>query len=269
MASIRKSCISRILARVSSLPLILFGFACVISMGSRERTSPLTPQHQKSKTENIEVELNPMQIGGTAWQFQLTVTNNGTIPVFMLTEPGRVNGSTGGYFNLDESCVLVLDISLLLYPPPTFPLAFKHTRGVLNRLPPWSKDTQIISIPFPTYETVPPYRVEPRELDPSKIHSVRANVGILPDEKGIQDLLTGKERIGLYVNGFEVLKRGAFKDKHLYEAQAIVSSPFVKIDSPTGNAPDRLSVEVCPLNPDPLYDRQKILKRLAKILNQC
>ena len=84
--------------------------------------------------------------------------------------------------------------------------------------------TEKVIVTFPTRGSAPPYDVNAGEIIPSAIRSVRAKVGVLPDEKGVRDFLRKKETIGPYATGLEVLVTGAFKGKHLQDVQKLITA---------------------------------------------
>jgi hypothetical protein len=150
--------------------------------------------------------------------------NTGKEAVFVLSDPIRANGSVGPYLSLSEESS-TLGVSIRFYPPPDFDLPSNQTRLTLRRLPAGGVFTEEIVIPFPTHQNAPTYALDVKEITPSAIRSVRASVGVLPDEEGIQDFLRRKEKIGPYATGLEILHKGEFKGKHLHEVQRVINTP--------------------------------------------
>lgn len=195
---------------------------CAETYGGTSLERP--PQPKGPLIEDVQVDFTLLRREAGRWEFLLTTRNTGKEAVFVLSDPVRANGSAGPYINLAEESS-TLGISICFYPPPDFDLPTNQTRLTLKRLPAGGVFTEEIVILFPTHQSAPPYDLDVKEITPSAIRFVRAKVGILPDEEGVQDFLRRKEKIGPYATGLEKLNKGAFKGKHLYELQRIITAP--------------------------------------------
>jgi hypothetical protein len=189
-------------------------------------------QADKSSS-GIEVRLRPIRLLPEQWEFELSTYNSGSQAVFIMTEPVRSNGTKGSYFTLDPQDPAILNVSVQLYGIPDYSIYSNQTRVKLKRLEPGGKHLEQITVSFPAKETSPPYKgLEFEKIDRSKVREVRAVIGILLDEEGIQDFLRSKEGIGPYARGTELVDKGPLKGKSLYEVQQIIRTPTIKLMAP-------------------------------------
>ena len=206
--------------------LIVFG-AVVLSAKQVE------PLHQQPvTTSHVEVRLQIVQLLRERWEFELSAHNLGSEPVFIMTAPIMSNGSRGSYFVLDPEDPSILNISVRLHPPPNYCIYSNRTQLTLKQLAPGATHVEQITLAFPAKETSPPYKSPEFEtLDRGKIRSVRAAVGLLPDDEGIRDFLRRKQGRGIEPNasGLELVQEGPHKGKSLYEIQEILCTPTLKL----------------------------------------
>lgn len=191
------------------------------------------PLHQQQVTaSHIEVRVRILQRLNERWEFELSVHNPGSEPVFIMTAPMRSNGSRGSYFALDPQDPSILNISVRLYPPPNYCIYSNLTQVTLKQLDPGSTHLEHITLTFPAKETSPPYKSPEFEtLDRGKIRAVRAAVGLLPDDEGTRDFLLRKQGRGIEpdAGGHELVQKGPHKGKSLYEVQEILWTPTLKL----------------------------------------
>lgn len=216
----RKKIISSVV--ISLVALTIFGgpilFARQVELQSDDKA-----------TGGVEIKVRLVRKLSEMWEFEVSAHNSGSEDVFIVTEPVRSNGSRGGYFSLDPQDPSILDIGILLYPPPGYSIYSNQTRLTLKRLNPGATHLEQLIVSFPARETSPPYKgLEFEALDNAKLRGVRAAIGILPDDEGIRHFLNRKQGIGPYVAGIELVESGPHKGKSLYEVQTIVRTPTVE-----------------------------------------
>ena len=180
-------------------------------------------------TRSVAVNLRLLRVLAESWEFELRTQNSGNQAVFIMTEAVRSNGSRGAYLTLNPQDPSILDIGIQFYSVPGYSIYANQTRVTLKRLAPGTSHVERIIVPFSAHETSPPYKgLEYQSFDRSKLHAVRAAVGMLPDDEGIRDFLRRKEGIGPYASGLELVVNGRLKGKSLYEIQEIIQSPTIK-----------------------------------------
>lgn len=212
-----------------SLSLIALASSSWATLYSKEEVG-LVHQDEAAITRDVKTSLCLLRMLPDRWEFELNAQNTGSQSVFIMTEPVRSNGSKGSYLTLNQSDPSILEIGIQLYPSPSYSLYSNQTHVRLKRLEPGGQYIEQLIVPFPSQETSPPYKgLEHEMIDKSKVRSARAAIGILPDEEGIQDILRRKEGIGVYAGGLEIIERGSFKGKQLYEVQAIIRTPAIKL----------------------------------------
>jgi hypothetical protein len=179
----------------------------------------------ESTTHGVEVSLRVVRMLPDRWEFELLAHNTRSQAVFILTEPVRTGGSKGSYFTLDPQDASVLDVAVQLYPPPNYCIYANLAGVTLKRLDRGATHVDPIILSFPAKETSPPYKGWGYEtLDKSTLRTVRAAIGILPDDEGVRDFLRCKEGIGPYARGNELLENGPHTGQTLYEAQELSST---------------------------------------------
>lgn len=190
----------------------------------------LIRQHEAPITGDVKVSLRLLRMLPDKWELELRTQNTGSRSVFIMTEPVRSNGSKGAYLALDQSDPTVLEIGAQLYSLPSYSLYSNHARVKLKRLEPGAERLEQLTVSFPSQETSPPYKgLENEVIDKSKVRSLRAAVGVLPDEEGIQDFLRRKAGMGAYAGGLEIVERGSFKGKQLCEVQEVIRTQTIKL----------------------------------------
>jgi hypothetical protein len=185
---------------------------------------------ENSKVSDVHVTLRVLEARSQSLRLELKVHNAGEQPVFVMTDPTRSDGSRGIYVSVDKDDPTVLEINIRLYPRPTYFLYSNAARVRLERIEPNSSYAERYSMNIPTEETMPPYgeSLGRNRIDHKVIRSIKATVGILPDEAGIRDLIKRKAA-GPFVNGLEEVIKGSFEGKRLIALQELFSSPSIKL----------------------------------------
>ena len=215
----------------TALLFLVTGLGYRSDIHSQGNSKPITPSQNVMASKDIKVALKLLQSRSDGWEFELAVSNEGKLAVYLMTDPTQTDGTKGPYLYLDEDDSSTLKISSRVYPPPCFFDLYKNAAGVkLMRLEASSNHVERFSVKFPLRETMPPYGISPerKQIDPGSIEYIVASIGILPDEEGIKELLQ-KKPAGPFVNGLERVNSGAFKGKYLIETQIIVRSNIIKL----------------------------------------
>jgi hypothetical protein len=176
----------------------------------------------------LEVTIRPAGFEGGNWKFEVAVHNAGHRPIFAMIGPVRADRSSGPYIALGPNGTL--EVATRLYPPPIYTLYSNGSGVELTRVDPNATVSKALSLAFPVKETIPPYGDTPKNrrlVDRASVKSIRACVGVIPDDEGVRDLLDRKR--SRFVYGLERLMRGSFKGKNLLELQTVITSPAVEL----------------------------------------
>lgn len=194
--------------------------------------SSKTPE-RTNISDLAKVEARLKKVSSKTWQIEVSITNNGNAPILIMTNPRCSDGKDGYYLSLDRKNPSLLEVKAVFEDISKSGVKlWKDEAGVeLQQLIPHKSFTVNFEIILPTNETTPPYRrvKEMLKIDPEKIKSVRVSIGVLPHDDGILDLLERKFRKS-FVNGYEAVIKGEYKDKRLYQLQTIIKSeeiPFM------------------------------------------
>lgn len=192
-------------------------------------SSPLT-------SSNVNATIRLTKYLSTRWEFELEVRNSGNHSVFVMSDPVRMDNSRGVYLTINKENSAILEMSLKLFPRPKYlPLTFA-TCVTLKRLAPNEIYKETIILYIPLQQTDPPYEDTPNSslrgkqfIDIGKIGYVKAEIGILPDEEGIQDFMKHKEGVGPFAYGLEKVEKGIFKGKNLLELQTTIYTDVIHL----------------------------------------
>ena len=181
----------------------------------------------ETAAEPVAVDLALLKRTPTRLEIQVKVKNLGERPVVVVTDPVRLDGSEGVYLSLNENDSSQLELAFAVYPPPFYTRLAPKTRVTFRRLEAGGAYQTNVVLDTPLKDTKPPWGETPNTelIDLAKIHQIRANVGILPDDPGVHDAFTNNRS----PDGFELVKKGPFKGKLLFELQALVSSRILKL----------------------------------------
>ena len=184
-------------------------------------------------TSRVEASLRLMRRLPDRWEFELTAQNTGGHAVFIMTEPVRSNGLKGPFLTLDQHDQSVLELGIQLYKSPDYCIYSNQTGVTLKRLEPGATHVEQVTVTFPAKETIPPYKTTPLDhvrIDTAKLSAVRATIGMLPNDEGVQDYFRRRESIGRpYASAHHVLDEGPLKGKELREVQEIIRTPIIKL----------------------------------------
>jgi hypothetical protein len=180
------------------------------------------------KLKDIQLRIRDLQVRADKWEIELELHNNSAEAIFILTDPVQATGEAGPYLDLDPSDGSVLNIRSQYYEgPKNYYLFSNATRVKLVRLEPRTSYTEKFVLTLPLRLTIPPYGETPqrevKELDSTKIKSLKVSIGLLPDDEGVRDLIQRKPN-GPYSKGGERILTGAFKGRGLSDLQTIVST---------------------------------------------
>jgi hypothetical protein len=156
-------------------------------------------------------------------QIYFAVTNKGTGPVYISTNPIQINGSPGFYFSLQGNDPSTLLISSRVFAPIIYSPYSSHRFVTLQKLEPKQSFPFMVNLRFPISETLPPVE-DPREarvIGRKEIEKVTFELGFFGEDVTLEDLLKSKP-FGWTVNGDELLYTGVGKGKHLSDIQQLV-----------------------------------------------
>lgn len=212
-------------ARVIFIGALLLGVSKLICLGS----SPVLSQSTNPAPCDycsVKVSLRVLERTSKVAKFQATITNEGTRPVLIVTNPMRADGSAGPYLSLNADEPSMLELGFRAFPPPGFDILATNERVTYTSLEPEVPHHEEVSLLAPIEETEPPWRgmAKPRQIDLGRIQYVKLNVGVFPDEPEVREAFAYE----LSPTGLELVKRGRFKGKSLYKIQGIVSSGRIK-----------------------------------------
>lgn len=186
-------------------------------------------QNPKIQSDMIEVNLKTIVRASNSLEFQLTVVNKSDQAVFLLTNPTRVNGSEGFYFNVNKTTHFLVEVRSHFFPPPPFHLYSNNTALKLTELMP--KGTYIVKImmSLPLKESAPPYTTDFQDIESDIIRRIQVFIGVIQDDEGVRELLAAKKGLSIYFGGAETLNKGEFRGKMLREVQTIITSPILDV----------------------------------------
>ena len=216
------------------LLLILFGISNFTqNTGAKMFTAQArTSLSETANPSDVKITVNMIKRLPDRWEFEVVSHNIGDRSVFVMSDAVRVDGSPGAYLSISPKDNELLDLGIRLFALPSYCTLSSATHVTLRRLDPSASFKEVITIKLPLRETEPPYEnpLNKSPIDWSKVKYIRASVGILPDEEGVQDFLKHKEGIGPYASGQESIERGLFRGKRLLELQSVSFSERVEIN---------------------------------------
>lgn len=186
--------------------------------------------NESNDLKDIRISIRSVHKHPDRWEIELETRNDSQQVVFVLTDPVQENGKRGPYIETNEPDSTILNLSVRFYEEPDYPLFANPTRVKLIRLDPQTTHVESYTLPLPLRSTTPPYRknreqAREKQIDHTKITTIKVSVGVLPDDEGIRHLLRSKT-FGPFSNGGDVLSKGPLKGKSLMEAQAIVNASY-------------------------------------------
>lgn len=220
------------------LSLIML-FAVLSSSVINGQTKP-TCNQKKNYTDNLEkmsnlsVNLELLSSNEKEFVFRVIVTNESDESLYIMTDPVQSNNQENPYLSSSEDNKGIIIIGSLTYPPPPTCLNFySNQAGVtLKKLLPNEVYENKFVLSVPIKSTTPPYTcslVSRSVFSKDAIQGFIMKIGYLVDDEGVKDLQRRKPQ-GFYVNGLEYIPLGKESGKHIFEAQKIEQSNFVKIN---------------------------------------
>ena len=160
-------------------------------------------------------------------KLRVIIANEGRKSVLIVTDPFRMDGSSGPYLSFEEANPLLLKVSFAVFPPPAYTIYAPKNRVTYRPLEPGTTYETTILLVAPLLETKPPWgrTWHTRTLDISEIQELIVRVGVLPDEASIREAFA-RDRAP---TGLEMVQHGALKGKSLFEIQTIVASNRIKL----------------------------------------
>lgn len=181
------------------------GTGCFLFAG----LSLMIPLHAQSSDSavppDVRVSITATSDAGEL-RVEVTATNNGSVPLYIMGEPQRSDRSPGWYIEANPDNPSLIVCTAQLYPLPPFNLYFNTTHVHLLLLKPGESHAEKFTLTLPIRTTEPPFSSSPgtRQLatPPSRI---AAAIGVLAQTGELNRLLapkvghesiTGLEQVG-------------------------------------------------------------------------
>lgn len=164
---------------------------------------------------------------------EVLVKNEGSVPVYAVTDPRRVDRSKGAYIDVDNATPTTLVCAFQFYPPNPFHPFVDGTSVHLMRLEAGASHVEVVQLSWPLRTTEPPFSSAPGTKDvPAKsIKRIEVRVGVLAASAPLMELVTRKRIPHDAYTGMERIQTGSGL-KSLYEVQEIARSNAVDLDQP-------------------------------------
>jgi hypothetical protein len=190
-----------------------------------------------SAVKGVEVSVRSLSRHADRWEIEIEARNDSEDAVYVLTEPKLANGKPSPYIDVDQNDERTLSVSAKFFKGPGYFLYINATSLKLRGLDPHTSYAEKYLLLLPLRSTIPPYgnsqAYRGKLIDLSKIDTVIASVGVLPDDEGIraianrQPLKHFPDAFGVgESNGHEILASGKFKGKPLIEAETVISVSY-------------------------------------------
>jgi hypothetical protein len=211
--------------RLISFAAIQIGMTFLAAINAYSQCAVTTQSIQSS----AEVTLVAISSTGSAIRMKATVQNPGATSLLIATAPKRSNGSTGPYFELQDSKILL--VSYRLFELPQYDLYANHVGVEFSRIQPRSELVQEFELRFPIQETIPPYHDlrNQRYVQRQEVKAVNIVFGVLPDDEGIRAVLS-KKYLPYWTAGQDVIRDGRYRGKTLWETQSCLKSAEASLE---------------------------------------
>jgi hypothetical protein len=192
----------------------------VHAQASKDKPMIAVQAKVKSKSEGVLV-------------LEVLVKNSGSVPVYVVTDPSRVDSSKGVYIDVDSVAPTTLVCAFQFYPPNPFHPFVDGTNAHLIRLEAGASHVEVVQLSWPLRTTEPPFASAPGKKDvPAKsIKRIEVRVGVLPASAPLTELVTRKRIPHDAYTGRERIETGSGL-KSVYEIQEIACSNAVDLDLP-------------------------------------
>ena len=173
---------------------------------------------------DVRVKVTATDVGGKALQLEVTTTNSGSSPIYIMTDPQRSDRSRGFYIDEDRDDPSVIFCTAQLYPPAPFNMYFNGTHVHLVLLKPGESHLEKVSVALPVRSTEPPFAASPgtHQLT-AQTKRVGAAIGVLPHTDELDRLLARKMEHDS-ITGLE-----SVGGRPLYQLQQVVRAAPVEI----------------------------------------
>jgi hypothetical protein len=178
--------------------LSLTGLGMMIPLRARSLSASVPP--------DVRVSVVAANHAGKLLRIEITATNIGTVPVYIMADPQRSDRSLGWYIEANPETPSLIVCTAQLYPLPPFDMYFNATHVHLLLLKPGQSHMEKFALPLPIRTTEPPFSSSPgtRQLaaPPTRIG---AAIGVLTQTDELDRLLalkvghesiTGPEQVG-------------------------------------------------------------------------
>lgn len=166
------------------------------------------------------------------------VRNVGASPVYLATDPQRVDRSKGPYIDTDKADPATLICTLQFYPPDPFEAYVNGTGVHLTRLAPGESHDETLKLTWPMRSTAPPWpdSSETKVISAQSIKRIEVRIGVLQESASLIELIQRKRPPYDGFTGLERIKVGS-AEKSLYEIQHVASSNLIEVTKPlTGDS---------------------------------
>ena len=210
-----------------SLFLIVGTLGAAGREGSVCATSAATEAQVETVTAGVTVELLLVERIASRLEFEVKVTNGSKNAVLVVSNPIRVDGSSGAYLSVSENNPAQLELRFEVFAPPVYTIYAAKNRVTFLRLEPGTTHQEKVLVQTPLKDTKPPWGEwsNTQPIDLTNIQQVVARVGLLPDDPAIHAALENVRS----PEGLEKVKTGPFQGKRLFEIQSVISSKIFKV----------------------------------------
>jgi hypothetical protein len=177
---------------------LLAGLILMIPLHAQSSDAAMPP--------DVRVSITVASDAGKLLRVEVTATNNGSVPVYIMGEPQRSDRSLGWYIEANPDNPSLIVCTAQLYPLPPFNLYFNATHVHLLLLKPGESHAEKFTLTLPIRTTEPPFSSNPgtRQLATPPSH-IAAAIGVLAQTDELDRLLarkvghesiTGLEQVG-------------------------------------------------------------------------
>ena len=144
----------------------------------------------------LEIQAKTANASETQVVLEVGARNVGTSPVYIATDPRRLDRSKGPYIDTDSADPAMLICILQLYPPDPFEAYVNGTGVHLMRLAPGALHEETVKLTWPMRTTAPPFSDIPgtgaRVIRAQSIKRIEVRIGVLPAFSSLMDLISPK-----------------------------------------------------------------------------
>jgi hypothetical protein len=212
---------------------LIFGFlllsTCLATL-QKSSNSLGKPIIDSDFTKGFETELKIIESNSNNLVIQIVTINRSDHVAYIMTHPSQVSGTETKPYIIpyqEDGATLDFDVRLFRVPRNVF-FYVNATHVTLSLLSTGQKNIEEFTLNLPIRNTVPPYDSPSKDIvDMNRIKRLRACVGVLPYESGVNELFMGN--VSRTIGGPGMVESGAFAGKDLLDIQSLVCSSSVAV----------------------------------------